>query len=284
MSYATVSKTLSTFTQNLIKVIQDGCNLATHEHTDEDIANWEHQVKTVTGYGTKDISDEASAKARENVTSHLMSGGMSKMDAEKLFEQHLKKVVDIAEKARTTGLFTWQQFVGVATAIFVGATTLVYVNDKSERDRQKAMLDLVDRTKIEQEQLQQLSIIVLSNDEFNILTGSLFVPLAPAPEVILPAQIVAVAAQPAIVVQTDSSGQLTHEITTTVGNVYRNLPREAQRQMESSPPPAFHVDHSEDMNDCFHTDCLKGIDKQFHKGISITNGDGSATISVSVPR
>ncbi len=52
--------------------------------------------------------------------------------------------------------------------------------------------------------------------------------------------------------------------------------------MISSPPLKLDHDYDhENLNDCFHTDCLKGIDKQFHKDISITNGDGTATISVT---
>jgi hypothetical protein len=295
MSYVSVAKTLSTFTQNLIKVVEDGCYLATHEHTDADYAKWEQEVKNVTGNGTKDISDEAAGAARDRATFHLINNGMSKADAEKLVEQHLKKVLDIAEQARTGLALTWTQMLGAVTAIFIAASTFVYIHDKPSRDAQQAALANLRHIQAEEEQMQQLSAIVLSEDEFNMVTSSLFVPSAPAPVIQdepiaaapapLPPPIAAVAAQPVEVQETNSSGEVTNEVTTTVEHAYRSLPREAQRRMVSSPPPRIDHDYNhENLNDCFHTDCLKGIDKQFHKAISITNGDGSATISVSVPR
>lgn len=294
MSFVTVGKTVSTFAQNLGKVIEDGCYLATHEHTDADVAKWEQEVKNVTGNGSKDISDEAADVARERATFHLTSSGMSQADAEKLVEQHLKKVVDLAEQARQGLTLTWTQLVGAVTAVFIGASTFVYIHDKPARDAQRAALANLSRVEVEQEQVQRLSAIVLSDEEFNTTTGSLFVESAPAviPDTpaaaaapALPPPIAAVAAQPVEVQETNSAGEVTHQITTTVAHAYRSLPREAQERMESSPPPKIDHDYDhENLNDCFHTDCLRGIDKQFHKDISITNGDGSATISVSVPR
>jgi len=295
MTFASIEKTLSDFTQKLIKLVEDGCDLQLHEHSDADAAKHEQNVRNVTGDGSKDISNEAADAARERATFHLMEKGMSKADAERLVEQQLKKVLDIAEQARTGLALTWKQMLGAVTAIFIAASTFVYIHDKPARDAQQAALANLRRVQAEEEQIEQLSAIVLSNDEFNMTTASLFVASAPIPVIPdepiaaapapLPAPIAAVAAQPVEVQETNSSGDVTNEVTTTVEHAYRSLPREAQQRMESSPPPRIDHDYNhENLDDCFHTDCLKGIDKQFHKAVSITNGDGSATISVSVPR
>ncbi len=296
MSYASISKTLSDFTQKLIKLVEDGCDLQLHDHTDEDVAKHEQNVRNVTDNGTKDISNEAADAARERATFHLMSKGMLKADAEARADQAVKKVIDLAEKARQGASLTWTQMVGLITAIFVGASGYVYVHNKPARDAQQAALDSLRRVQDEQEQIQSLSAIVLSNDDFNMTTASLFVPSAPPPvtqndqpiaavPAPLPPPIAAVAAQPVEVEETNSAGEVTQQLTTTVEHAYRSLPRQAQQQMISSPPLKLDHDYDhENLNDCFHTDCLKGIDKQFHKDISITNGDGTATISVSVPR
>lgn len=295
MTYVSIAKTLSAFTQNLIKVVEDGCYLATHDHTDDDVAQWEQEVRNVTENGTKDISDEAADAAREHATSNLIGKGMSKADAEKLVEQHLKKVIDLAEQARTGLSFTWKQMMGAVTAVFVAASAFVYIHDKPARDAQQAALDSIRRMEVEQEQIQSLSAIVLSNDEFNRTAGSLFVPSAPTPvtpdapvaadPAPLPPPIAAVAAQPVEVEETNSAGEVTQQLTTTVEHAYRSLPRQAQQRMVSSPPPKIDHDYDhENLNDCFHTDCLNAFGKHSHKDISITNGDGSATISVSVPR
>jgi Predicted membrane protein len=301
MNTAHVGKTLHHIVENIVNVFKEGANLATN-YSDAAYDKWKQDAGDVFKDTGTDSAEEARSQAKERLTEHLMDGGMSKGDAEKWFEDRWKDAVDSAEKIRHAmpkveagAKLVWLKFVGAVTAIFTGALIVSVINSGPTRE-QRAALDLLARTQMEQEQVQRLSAIVLSDDEFNMLTGSLFVPSAPAPVEMpapvaaqaapapaLPAAIAAVAAEPVQVREESSSGEV-HTIATTVGSVYTNSPPSVRRAMEASPPPPP-IDHGydhEDKNDCFHTDCLGAIDKQFHKQYTITNGDGSASISVSV--
>jgi hypothetical protein len=261
----------------------------------------------------KSSTDAAREEWRKHVMGHLMHYGMSEADAEqwfngkwedvkKLADKMLKtepKVVEAAKAVETATKFGFFKFVGVVTAIFAGVMAFSFSQRGPTLD-QIRMQNTIRTIEIQAEQIKQMEQIMVSNEEFNMATASLFaapapvIPADPAPAAAalpapaaaaLPPPIAAVAAQPVQVVETDSNGEVEAVTTTTVGRAYQSIPREAQRQMESSPPPKIEHDYDKpSTKDCFRDDCLGAIDKQFgHKSASFTSGDGSMTINVNSP-
>jgi hypothetical protein len=81
-------------------------------------------------------------------------------------------------------------------------------------------------------------------------------------------------------VTTDSG---TQNFTTTVAQVYRNVPAPARQAIErQAPPPIDHGYDHENLNDCAHTHCLGSdghLDTGFHKSFTVNSPIGSASFS-----
>jgi hypothetical protein len=279
VSFATAGKAITAFAQNLIRVAEDGANLMTHPYSEEDRLKYEQDVSNVWREGTHDVGDEAASNAKEHVTKHLMDGGMSKENVEKLLEQpHWKRVMELGEQARKAipkveqaAKFGLLKFVGTISALFAGGVIVAVVAGAPARHEQDAMYESMERRTADLEQMQK---IMVSEDDFNTMTSSLFVPSAPAPEPEpMPAAIAAVAEEPAAVDLTTTSG--TQTVTSTVGQVYQSAPSQVRHEMEASAS-APKIDHGydhENFNDCAHTDCLSQ-----HKEFTIDAGFASAHI------
>lgn len=289
MSIPSIAKTLTDFTQNLIKVTEEGINLQLRPHTDAEQLKWEQDVRNVWSQGTHDVSDEAASDAREHATKHLIDGGMSEQNAKKLVEQQLKKVVDLGEQARKaipkigeSAKLGWLKFVGAITALLAGGVIVATVTSGPSSE-QMAMYKSLQHEAVEQEQLQRF---LISEGDFNMMTGGLFVQSAPSPQEIptalaaaaAPVAITAIAEEPAQVELANSSG--TQNVMSTVGQVYLNAPQEVRREMArsaSEPAPMPKIDHGydhENFNDCAHTHCLSSPHKEF------TVNSGFASIHV----
>ena len=249
MGITSIGKTVTTVTQNIIKVIEEGCDIATHPHTQADVDKFWRDLANVGKDASKDLSNEAQAQAREAAVKRLTGSGWSKADAEKWFENQWKKIADSAEKASKTvpkvipkvekaAHSAWLKlagFVGAAAAIVSVAAIISAINSGPTPEQQR-LDDFFRRQQVHRMQMEQLEKIAVSEEEFNLMVGSLAVPSPPeveAPETplpVLPPPIAAIAYEPAKVEVTTSSG--TRGISTTVGQVYRSSPPQVQQAME----------------------------------------------------
>ncbi|MGA2052355.1 MAG: hypothetical protein ABSH19_03485 [Opitutales bacterium] len=281
MSTAAVGKTLHHIVENIVNVFKEGANLTTN-YSDAAYDKWKQDAANVFKDTGSDSAEEAKTQAKEGLTKHLMDGGMSKSDAEKWFEARWKDALDGAEKLRKTApkvadaaQMTWKGFLGAVTAIFTGAVIFSFVHNRPSPD-QLAMRNLIQNEQMQQEQIQRLSQIMISQDDFNIMTGSLLVQSAPEPTkppdppAAMPAPIQAIAAEPAQVEVETPSG--TQEVTTTVEQVYRSAPPQVQRAMESTPPPPP-IEHDYDQP----IDTAAIINQVYqHKDYTVSDGVGDS--------
>src|SRR2546423_10537122 len=104
----------------------------------------------------------ASDAARDEFEEHVLKG-LSKEDFERWFEHKARAVKDLAEKARNAApkvenaaKVGWLQFVGVVSAIFTGVLIFSYAHS-GPTPEQKAAINLIRRTEMEQQQMQRLS-------------------------------------------------------------------------------------------------------------------------------
>lgn len=294
MTAAHVGKTLTKVVDRIVNVFKEGAELTTN-YSDPAYEKWKQDVSNVFHDTGADTTEEARSEAQERITKHLMDKGWSKDQAERWFEARWKEAVDGAEKIRRAvpkigARIAW--FVGATAAIFAGALSVAVVQGRIAAHKTEESVAFLRRTEAEQREVQQLSRIVLTDDDFRSMSSAFFAPsaqvptpaAAAAPPAALPAPIAAVAARPVRLEETTPSG-VTRTVETTVGEVYERSPRPVQEAMEQSPPTPFHIEHDYDkpsVDDCLKTDCLGAIDRQFHKDYVVTSGDGSMSISVSV--
>jgi len=254
--------------------------------------------KAVTDPDEGQQAEHDSQKGGEDTSSTARDGANDEI---KNHDPAWKGVKDLSDKALETvpkveaaAKYGWLKFIGGITALFVFITAYSVRNDLGGPTPEQIRMYNNERTIVMQgEQIRQMEQIMVSTEEFNMATANLFaapapvIPDEPAPAAAaLPPPIAAVAAQPVQVVETDSNGEVEAVTTTTVGHAYQSIPREAQRQMESNPPPKIEHDYDKpSTKSCYRDDCLGAIDKQFgQKSASFTSGDGSMTINVNSPR
>jgi hypothetical protein len=291
MSVLSILKPIANFEQNIMKVVKEGVDLLTHDHTPADVERWEQHVRDVCKDGNQSLDDEAQKQMQEHASNHLMDKGFSKAQADAWAESTLKKVSDLNDSVRKslpavkqTGRF----FVVKAAALLAlggWALTAITGIHAPESDAEMAyhqMQQASDERAREQDQIAHLTI---SGDDFNILMGGLQAHTAPSPQADtppvaaaaapLPLTVAAEAADPVDVKVTTPTG--TREFTTTVGEVYRNSPPAVQQVIEQPVTPIDHGYDHEDPNDCFHTHCL-GSDGGNHKTFTVDGTPfGSAT-------
>jgi hypothetical protein len=217
----------------------------------------------------------------ENTASDAASDEIKNHDpAWKAVKDLSDKAIAAESKAVETTKLGWLKFVGVVTAIFPGAIFFASTHAGPSAET-KAALETIRRSEVEVEQVNQLSNIVLSMDDWNIMMGGIEVQSVPTPTEApapLPLVIAAAAAEPLKVEVTTPAG--TREFTTTVEKVYRESPSRVQQQMIQQPPPPK-IDHDydhPDPNDCFVRHCLGGdLSKAggFHTNINVTAVDGN---------
>jgi hypothetical protein len=276
VSVVTVGKTLTHITQNIIKVIKEGCDLAVHNHTPAEEAKWEQDVRDVFKDSESTSADGARTAAKEDVTKHLMDGGMSKADAERLFEHRWQKVKALADKVHAVkpkveqaGRFLWLK---LGAALLVGGWVLTAITGahRPEAESDK-MYRFIQREAAETAQMQSF---LASQEQFNEMIGGLEVeqsapvptpgvsPVAAAavPEP-LPAAVAARAEEPVVVEVVTPSR--TQSFTSNIGRVYRNVPQQARQEIERQVPKIDHGYDHENLNDCVHTHCMSGHHKDF---------------------
>ncbi len=290
MSIAHVGKTLNNINQNIIKTMKEGCDIVVNpKSTQADVDKFWEDFNNVFKDSSVDLGNEARSQAREGVTKHLMDGGMSKAEAEALFADQWKKVLDTAEKVRknmpkveAAGKLAWLKLTGMIAALAAATVTYTAINS-GPTPQEKAALDTLNRVKAENEQVQRLTVTM---DQFNSMMNGLApvsaaprltetpAPAAAAEAVELPPPIAAIAAAPARVEVTLPSGK--QQLTTTVERVYRSSPPQVRRFMYQP----LHIDHDYDhpSNEAdWHF--LEHKSPPFHKDFTVNAGFASAHIS-----
>lgn len=203
----------------------------------------------------KDTGSQSTDAARDEVKKHLtkswMDKGISKADAEAMFEAKWKSVKDLGDKVMKSAPKVeaavksgWLEFVGVVTAIFAAAMVYVYSQTPSGPSaEQKAAMDIINNSQQTRQQIKNLNRIAISEAEFHIMLGGLEVQYVPDPTgpvvaaVALPAPIAVVAAVPVSVQVVTPTATRTFE--TTFGEVYANAPPPVQEYMVSNPPETY---------------------------------------------
>lgn len=258
MSVTGVGKTLSNISENIVKVFEEGCNIATDpNHTEEDVTKFWRDLENVGKGSTEASLNEAQTQAKEATTRRLVGRGWSQADIEIWFNPRWEKIKNAAEKTRTTvptvekaAHSVWRNLVGFVGGIAALATaTVIYgIFNSGPTPEEQAVLNLLRHNREEQMQIQRLSEIMISAEEFRNLINSLAVSTAPTPttEIPLPVAVQVVAAAPVHVNVTTPTG--TREFTSNIERVYQNSPEPVRRRIEETlvDPPEDRVppDHS----------------------------------------
>jgi hypothetical protein len=257
------------------------------------------------GKGTENTATEAIPGAvKEHLTKHMMEGSLSQAEFDAWVESNAKdakdlsdRVIKAAPKIEAAAKYGWLKFVGVVTAIFTGVLIISVKQTPSISPEQQAAHDVIRHSRDSQRQIEDLSKIVVTQDQLQIMLGGMLVTSAPAPvadlpaPVALPEPVAAVAAVPVIVEFASPAQPEPRTYTSTVEQVYRNSPPEAQRRIEQDAPQIKHDYDLPSRNAC--DDCLNQHRDEWnrhinelnaqrqHKDYSITMGDGSSTIGIN---
>ncbi len=284
--------------KNLIDTFEKAANAAVKGTGDAE-QTWRDFEKACKDTGSAS-TDAARDEVKKHVTTRWTGGGMSKVEAEAQFGAKWKQVKDLgdkviknAPKVEAAARYGWLRFVGVVTAIFAGAMVYSAAN-RGPSTQTKAALETVRHEEMQQEQIERLSEIVISEEEFNIMIGGLEVQSAPTPvapiapvaaAAALPPPIAAAAALPVKVEVTTPNG--TRSFESNIGEVYSNSPREVRERLvntvPSPPPPKITHGYdgpgiTEDPNSCFVRHCLSGGGDGQHKTFTVGGTPfGSAT-------
>jgi len=294
MSVADAGKVIAKLEENIMKVVEEGTDLCLDpNHTKADELKWDQDANKVSGDGIHDLGDEARSQATDGATEYLMNRGFSKEDADKWPENSVKRVAEISEKVHKAVpkvKYGFLKFVGVVTAIFSAIMAVSFLNRPGPTPEHKAALDVIRRSGEAQRQLAYLGKIVITTDQLNLMVGGMLVRSAPAPVADLPAPVAAVAEVPVIVEIATPDEAEPRAYTSTVAQVYRNSPPQAQRRIEQDAPKIEHDYNRPSNNACNH--CLDQHRDQWNRHIAelnaqrqrkdyaITMGDGSTTIGV----
>jgi len=255
-------KGVTDISKALIKTFNKACDVALDpNHTQADIDQvWRDFEKAChdAGYTSTDAARE---EMKGHLIQQLQNGGMSKAQAEAWGEQKWKDVMDLGDrvreavpKAEKAWRFMSLKVLG-AIVVLGGVLSVIPGLHHSETQDEKMyrVTQLLNEMDASNKALQALET---TEDQFNIMTGGLEVGGA-EPSEPLPTAVAAVAEQPVEVEVTRPSG--THSFTSTIGQVYRNAPQEAQHRIE----------HDYDHPTVYH-----------HKDITVTSPVGSVRITV----
>jgi hypothetical protein len=294
--------------KNLVKTFKDASDVALDpHHTMADVQRvWDNFAQACKDTGNTS-TDAARGEVKEHVTKHMREGGMSKAEADAWFESRWQNVKDLGDKIikatpkiEAAAKYAWLKFAGVVTAIFAGAMIIAVRQTPSISPEQQAAHEVIRQARDTQRQVGDLSKIMVTQEQLQIMLAGMVVPSAPAPVADVPAPVAelpfpvaAVAAVPVIVEFASPAQPEPRTYTSTVEQVYRNSPPQAQRQIEQDAPQIKHDYDSPSRNDCVANDCLNQHRDEWnrhinelnaqrqHKDYSITMGDGSSTIGVN---
>jgi hypothetical protein len=256
------TKAVSHITQNLVEKFEKASDVAMKglNQTQSDVDQVWRDFDNACKDAEKTSIDAAYAELKEHVTKQMQDGGMSKAEAEKLFEDKWKAVMDLGAKIHKTGKFLWLKVLGVIAAVPGMILGLKMGTAAPTKD--------VIRIHNDEARFQT------STEQFTRITQmmrDLNVPSAPEP---LPIAVAAAAPEPVEVEVTTSSG--TQEFTSTVGRFWQSVPQ-ARHEIEQE---ALHLDHGydhPDPNSCVATDCLSSHpNPAFHKEFTVDSPIGSA--------
>lgn len=267
MSIVSIAKTLTTEAQSLVKLFEEyALKLADANATDADKSKVWDDLESK-GRGTSDAAKgEAEKHAKEAFTKHLVSEGWTNDAAEAQFHVYWRRFTDpdglrkakedVKQKIKAVPKelsAVWFKLVAAIAAI--GVCGLIYTAAR------KGVQPSPEFIALQKEELlmQQIQSFQVATDQLTIMTGGLLVASAPAAVDALPEPVAAIAAAPAEVEVTNNSG--THTYSTTVGQIYQNVPQE-RHEIEHAAGGSFQNSRG------------------FHKEFTITNGDGSASIHV----
>jgi hypothetical protein len=296
-----LTKAVYDIEKNLVRTFKDASNVALDpNHTMADVQRvWDNFAQACKDTGNTS-TDAAHGEVKEHVTKHMREGGMSKAEADAWFESKWKNVKELGDKVmkatpkiEAAAKYAWLKFVGVVTAIFIGAIIIAVTQTPRISPGQQAAHEVIRHARDTQRQVEDLSKIMVTQGRLQIMLGGMVVPSAPAPVADLPAPVAAVAEVPVIVEFASPAQPEPRTYTSTVAQVYRNSPPQAQRQIEQDAPQIKHDYDRPSRNDCFVNDCLNQHRDEWnrhinelnaqrqHKDYSITMGDGSSTIGVN---
>ena len=265
MSISGIGKTIGAFEQNIVRVLKEGTDLVANapNTTRADIDNWEADCKNVFKTGAQNIDDEAYSQMQEQASQHLIDRGLTKEEADRIAQNTIKKIADLAEKARKEipaikaaaghGWGKFLGFIGAVTAGFSLLTTVSMFSHDQRADEMRSGAAFIEHIADEQDEIR-----VDSGAMNSLIDGLRATPppnlQAPPPmgaaEPIpyIPPAVAAVAAQPATAAIRMTNGS-TQTVQTTVGRIYGVAPAPVRRFMVAHPPPpptGYDYDHHED--------------------------------------
>ncbi len=266
-------KTVKGVEENIIKVVKEGADLAARGGgTETERAAWEQHVKDVCKDGNQSFNDEAQKEMERHTTKHLMDRGAGKAEAQAWSSQTLKKVKDLNERIhpKVVAGERWLMLkLGAALAFGGWALTAITGYNGPQTAADKMYGDMQHQAAMRAEETQNLEMIQVSEDDFNMLIGGLVKTAAPdvqstpdappasAPPAPFPPAVAAESKQLVTVTVATPSG--TQIIATTIGQVYANAPPPVRERIDrqAPPPPMAPVVYGSP-DDCFHTHCLSG--------------------------
>lgn len=305
MTVAHAGKAITDVVNDLVKTFEDGANLqADPTATTADYEAWQARAARTLHDSHDSFSSEAEAELREKFTYRRQLGAMDRHHAELQFEglwndvrkraEAIRKAPPSPAKVVAAGKNAFSLLTGAAVgsaAIFAAVFGIVAVTHKPDEESQRAA-DLV-RLTHDRLVAQRMTTIALQRSDFNLLAGTLLTAPRPAPGMVpaaavtLPPRLVPLAALPVRVADHTETGQ-TYVASVAFADFYEKAPPRVRAELDdAAPPPLSEPADANPADDCFHTDCLGAIDKEFpdyhlKKDYTITNGDGTASISVSI--
>jgi hypothetical protein len=241
MSATDVGKTLSKINENICKVFKDGVKIATDpKHTDADVEKFWQDIDKVGIGSTEDSLKEAYAQAKAAATKHLMDRGWTHADIDSWFNPRWEKIKNAAEKARgyvpkveKAAQSAWRTvvgFVGAIAALAAGTVIYAFFFKSGPTPEERAALAVIHQSQTQRMQINHLSEIMISAQEFRIMIGDLSP--APMPTITLPAPVQAVATAPVQVTVTTPTGS--REFISNVERVYRSSPEPVRQRIEET--------------------------------------------------
>lgn len=283
MSVLDFQKAVSKIHQNILNLISDGFHTFDDNATQEEKDKFRQDLDNVFKSSSQDARNEALAQAKEASTKHLLDRGYSRADIERRFNPLWEKIKNAAEEARVTSpevkkaaQSVWLKlvgFVGAIAALAAGTGIYAFFNSGPTPEEQAA-LDIIHRSQLQRMQIEHLSEIMISADEFQIMIAGLTISSAPMPtQTPLPLRVEAVAAAPVHVTVITPTGR--QEFTTDIGEVYRNSPEPVQHRIEQtvSSPIEQTVPSPDEQT-------ASRPERSFHKTFTVSGTPfGSATFS-----
>ena len=296
MNFRSFTKTVHDGVEKLEKNFEKD---ATNASTDPDNAvSHENQVGEDTA---RSFTNEARKQAQE-------TAAKAEDEAEKLSKDIMEKAAkarraynDAVAKTAGKPWPLWKKILFVFGTVTGLVSASAYMGNV---EQQKKVDKIAAQTRILQDQIRFSQQITDNlNRTENMMNALRNLPSAPTPlpEVPLPAAVAAVADIPVVVTSEPNDTSVPSEqVSSTVGQVYQRVPQ-ARQQIEQAAPmiehdynrqTESHVDldqHRDDWNRRINeeNERRRREDEAYwaaHRTVTVTNGDGSATIRVQAPR